>query len=115
MLTKDNAFLLKRRQTAWEYLAKATFTNGPVCKIEPIMRFIEPGSTVIDIGASMGFFSRRFARKAGLDEAKKMKADNILTEDTLKNYEKDVQDLTNKHTKRIEELATAKENDLMKI
>ncbi|MDE0835431.1 MAG: ribosome recycling factor [Akkermansiaceae bacterium] len=57
----------------------------------------------------------RSARKAGLDEAKKMKADNILTEDTLKNYEKDVQDLTNKHTKRIEELATAKENDLMKI
>lgn len=57
----------------------------------------------------------RAARKAGLDDAKKMKAENILTEDTLKTYEKEVQELTNKHTKRIDELAAAKEDDLMKI
>lgn len=57
----------------------------------------------------------RGTRKAGLDEAKKMKADNILTEDTLKGYEKDVQDLTNTFTKKIDELAAAKEEDLMKI
>lgn len=57
----------------------------------------------------------RAARKNGLDEAKKMKAENILTEDSLKTYEKDVQDLTNKHTKKIDELAAAKEEDLMKI
>jgi ribosome recycling factor len=57
----------------------------------------------------------RGARKAGLDDAKKMKADNALTEDTFKSYEKDVQELTNKYTKKIEELAAAKEEDLMKI
>ena len=57
----------------------------------------------------------RGARKAGIDEAKKMKADNILTEDTLKTHEKAIQDLTNKFTKRIDELAVAKEEDLMKI
>jgi ribosome recycling factor len=57
----------------------------------------------------------RAARKSGLDDAKKMKADNILTEDTLKDYEKEIQELTNKHTKHIEELAVAKEADLMKI
>ena len=57
----------------------------------------------------------RGARKAGLDEAKKMKADNVLTEDTFKAYEKDVQELTNKYTKQIDELAAAKEDDLMKI
>ncbi len=57
----------------------------------------------------------RASRKAGLDEGKKMKTDNILTEDTLKTYEKEVQELTNKYTKKIEELAVAKEADLMKI
>ena len=57
----------------------------------------------------------RSARKAGLDEAKKMKADVILTEDSFKDYEKQVQDLTNKYTKKIDELAVAKEEDLMKI
>jgi ribosome recycling factor len=54
-------------------------------------------------------------RKSGIDEAKKMKSENILTEDTLKTYEKDIQDLTNKFTKKIDELAVAKEQDLMKI
>jgi len=57
----------------------------------------------------------RAARKAGIDDAKKMKAENILTEDTLKDQEKDIQELTNKFTKEIDELATAKEADLMKI
>jgi ribosome recycling factor len=57
----------------------------------------------------------RSARKTGLDEAKKMKADVILTEDSFKDYEKQVQDLTNKYTKKIDELAVAKEEDLMKI
>lgn len=57
----------------------------------------------------------RAARKSGIDVAKKMKADNILTEDGLKVQEKEVQDLTNKYTKKIEELASAKEDDLMKI
>jgi ribosome recycling factor len=44
-----------------------------------------------------------------------MKADVILTEDSFKDYEKQVQDLTNKYTKKIDELAVAKEEDLMKI
>jgi ribosome recycling factor len=57
----------------------------------------------------------RSARKAGIDDAKKMKADNILTEDTLIDQEKEIHDLTNKFTKQIEELAVAKEADLMKI
>lgn len=44
-----------------------------------------------------------------------MKADNFLTEDGQKVFEKDVQDLTNKYTKKIEEAAVAKEADLMKV
>jgi len=57
----------------------------------------------------------RAARKTGLDEGKKMKADKILTEDSFKDFEKDVQELTNKYTKQIDELAVAKEEELMKI
>jgi ribosome recycling factor len=57
----------------------------------------------------------RAARKEGMDAAKKMKADNFITEDGQKDFEKEVQDLTNKFTKKIDEHATAKEADLMKV
>ena len=57
----------------------------------------------------------RAARKDGMDAAKKMKADNVITEDGQKDFEKEVQDLTNKYTKKIDELAAAKEADLMKV
>ncbi len=57
----------------------------------------------------------RAARKDGMDGAKKMKADNMITEDGQKTFEKEVQDLTNKFTKKIDDLATAKEADLMKV
>ncbi|MGL4399651.1 MAG: ribosome recycling factor [Luteolibacter sp.] len=53
--------------------------------------------------------------KDGMDTAKIMKADNFLTEDGQKVFEKDVQELTNKYTKKIEEAAVAKEADLMKV
>lgn len=57
----------------------------------------------------------RAVRKDGMDSAKKMKAANSITEDGQISFEKEVQELTNKHIKRIEELAVAKEADLMKV
>lgn len=57
----------------------------------------------------------RAARKAGMDAAKKMKSENFLTEDGQKDFEKDVQELTNKHVKLIDEHAVTKEADLMKV
>jgi len=57
----------------------------------------------------------RAARKDGIDAAKKMKAENIITEDGQKTFEKEVQDLTNKFAKKIDESAVAKEADLMKV
>ena len=57
----------------------------------------------------------RAARKEGMDNAKKMKAANDLTEDGQKDFEKNVQDLTNKFTKKIDDLAVAKEAELMKV
>jgi ribosome recycling factor len=57
----------------------------------------------------------RAARKEGMDNAKKMKAANTLTEDGQKDFESDVQELTHKFTKKIDELAAAKETELMKV
>jgi ribosome recycling factor len=57
----------------------------------------------------------RAARKDGMDAAKKMKANNLITEDGQKDFEEEVQTLTNKFTKRVDEVAVAKEADLMKV
>lgn len=57
----------------------------------------------------------RVCRKEGMDQAKKMHADNVLTEDGQKDYESDVQDLTNRFIKEIDEHVAAKEAELMKV
>lgn len=57
----------------------------------------------------------RGARKDGMDAAKKMKAGNFITEDGQKDFEEEVQTLTNKYTKKVDEMAVAKEADLMKV
>jgi len=57
----------------------------------------------------------RASRKDGMDAAKKLKAANLLTEDGQKDFEEEVQELTKKFTKKIEEHAVAKEADLMKV
>jgi len=57
----------------------------------------------------------RAARKDGMDMAKKMKANNEVTEDGQKDFEDEVQELTNKYVKKIDEHAVAKEADLMKV
>ena len=44
----------------------------------------------------------RSARKNGMDVGKKLKADNILTEDSLKDFEAEVQELTNTFVKQID-------------
>ncbi|MEI8037083.1 MAG: ribosome recycling factor [Verrucomicrobiota bacterium] len=57
----------------------------------------------------------RAARKDGMDAAKKLKTANLLTEDGQKDFEEEVQELTKKFTKKVEEHAVAKEADLMKV
>ena len=57
----------------------------------------------------------RAIRKEGMDAAKKMKADNVLTEDGQKDHETEVQKLTDKFVKEIEDLVTHKEADVMKV
>ncbi len=57
----------------------------------------------------------RAVRKEGMDAAKKMKADNIITEDGQKDHEEEVQKLTDKYVKQIDELVVAKEKEVMKV
>ena len=54
-------------------------------------------------------------RKEGMDAAKKMKAENVLTEDGQKVFEEDVQKLTDKSVKEIDLHVVAKEKEIMKI
>ena len=57
----------------------------------------------------------RSCRKEGMDSAKKMKADNSLTEDGQHDFEAQVQELTDKHIKQIDEHLDAKERELMTV
>lgn len=59
--------------------------------------------------------SVRQIRKEGMDAAKKMKADNFLTEDGQKDFEGNVQKLTDKFVKDVETHVIAKEKELMTI
>lgn len=57
----------------------------------------------------------RTARKSGMDAGKKMKADNILTEDSQKDFEAQVQELTDDFVKQIDTAAADKEAEVMTV
>ena len=57
----------------------------------------------------------RGVRKAGMDGIKKLKADNILTEDGVRQAEEKVQKLTDKYVKKVDELVVAKEKEIMTV
>lgn len=57
----------------------------------------------------------RAARKSGMDGVKKLKADNVLTEDGVRLAEDKVQKLTDKYVKQIDEIVEAKEKEIMTV
>ena len=57
----------------------------------------------------------RAIRKEGMDTAKKLKAENLLTEDGQKDHESEVQKLTDKFIKAIDEHTLSKEKEVMKV
>lgn len=57
----------------------------------------------------------RAARKTGMDGVKKLKADNILTEDGVRLAEDKVQKLTDQYVKKIDEQVEAKEKEIMTV
>jgi len=57
----------------------------------------------------------RNIRREALDEYKKMKKNNEITEDDLKDAEEDVQKLHDKYIEQIEKLLSAKEREIMEV
>lgn len=57
----------------------------------------------------------RSIRRDAMDKYKAMKKASEITEDDLKQYEKDIQDLTDKYVKEIDKMAAAKEKEIMEI
>ena len=57
----------------------------------------------------------RNIRRDGMDHVKKLKKDSTITEDEQKKAEKDLQDLLDKFTKKVDEATAVKEKELMAI
>ncbi|MCB1075706.1 MAG: ribosome recycling factor [Simkania sp.] len=57
----------------------------------------------------------RDVRRKSNDLVKKQKSDGEITEDDLKRYEKQIQELTDKYCKKVDELFTAKEKDILAV
>ncbi len=59
--------------------------------------------------------SIRASRRDALEKIKAQKKDGEITEDDVKSLEKKVQDLTDKYCKEADELASAKEKEIMSV
>ena|SRR6266540_2378726 len=57
----------------------------------------------------------RNIRRDTIDELKKLEKDKKITEDELKRGEKEVQDLTNGHVARVDEVLAHKEKEVMEV
>lgn len=57
----------------------------------------------------------RNIRRDAMDDFKKMKKNSEITEDDLKNAEKDIQNLTDKYCKKVDEAVKEKEKEIMEI
>ncbi|MEL6388510.1 MAG: hypothetical protein AAFR00_14270, partial [Pseudomonadota bacterium] len=70
MITRKNAFFLGARRTAQEYFFKGLFANAKAtmndgrAELAAVRKHIAPNSVVLDVGAHVGVFSRRFAQLA---------------------------------------------------
>lgn len=57
----------------------------------------------------------RNVRRDALEDYKNMKKKSEITEDDLKNAEKDIQNLTDKFIKEIDEITSAKEKEILEV
>ena len=57
----------------------------------------------------------RNVRRDAMDDLKKMKKDNAITEDDLKDGEKRMQDITDKYIKQVEDMTKKKEDEILSI
>jgi ribosome recycling factor len=57
----------------------------------------------------------RNIRRDALDEVKKLKKDNAISEDDEKRYETEIQKLTEEATKKVDEMLAQKEKDILQV
>lgn len=57
----------------------------------------------------------RNIRRDALDDIKKLKKDNLISEDDEKRFENEIQKLTDESVKKIDEMLEAKEKDIMQV
>ena len=57
----------------------------------------------------------RAIRRDGIDEAKSMQKEGLITEDELRNAEDDIQKITDKKTEEIDKILAAKEKEIMSV
>ncbi len=57
----------------------------------------------------------RSIRRDAIEKLKKLKKDSTITEDDLRDGEKEMQDITDKYIKEVDKLAEQKEKDIMEI
>ncbi len=57
----------------------------------------------------------RNVRRDGMDDLKKLKKDSAITEDDLKSGEDKLQKITDKHIKEVDEIASAKDKEIMSL
>ena len=57
----------------------------------------------------------RNVRRDALEDYKAMKKKSEITEDDFKNAEKDIQNLTDKFVKEIDDITTAKEKEVLEV
>lgn len=57
----------------------------------------------------------RNARRDAIENYKAKKKDGEITEDDLKNIEKDIQNLTDKYIKEIDDITSAKEKEILEV
>jgi len=65
--------------------------------------------------AEEGKVAVRNVRREAVDTFKAMKKKSEITEDDLKICEKDMQDLTDKYVKKVDEVSAKKEKELMEF
>ena len=57
----------------------------------------------------------RNIRRDAMDEIKKLKKDNAISEDDEKRYETEIQKLTDEATKKVDEMLAQKEKDILQV
>ena len=57
----------------------------------------------------------RAIRRDGIDEAKSMQKEGLITEDELRNAEDDIQKITDKKIEEIDKILSAKEKEIMSV